>query len=574
MSLHFIDFEVFSHDWLCVIQSPEVGETVIVNDENALTKYYEAHKNELFIGYNIRGYDQFIFKAILLGMNPKLVNDFIIADGNSGYQYSREFNKIPLYFFDVKTTMVGLKTLEAFMGEDIRETTVPFDIDRKLTAAELDEVIFYCRHDVEETIKVFQQRSEEFTSQLELVKMFNFPITYMGKTKAQLSAAALGAERKKYDDEFDFSIPNNLNIKKYQFVVDWFSDRIGKKDDNFYQDKLECEVANVPTVFAWGGIHGAIPNYVGEGYFVNVDVASYYPSMMIECGHTSRSIKDPNKYKEIYHTRLAYKARKDKRANPLKIVLNSTYGAMKDKYNPLYDPRQANNVCVTGQLLLLDLIEHLEPYFDLIQYNTDGILVKLRATNDKEADREFARLDDMCYEWEKRSKMNLEFDQFSKVIQRDVNNYIIVAADGSYKSKGGNVKKLNDLDYDLPIVNRAMVNYLVKNIPINETVNNCNDLRDFQKVFKVSNLYNYAMHNGEKLDEKTFRVFASTNLTDTPLFKVKEGKNPEKFADCPENCFIDNSRVLGKAVPNNLNKNWYIDMATKRIKEFLGNEFI
>lgn len=573
MSLHFIDFEVFSHDWLCVIQSPEVGETVIVNDENALTKYYEARKNELFIGYNIRGYDQFIFKAILLGMNPKLVNDFIIADGNSGYQYSREFNKIPLYFFDVKTTMVGLKTLEAFMGEDIRETTVPFDIDRKLTAAELDEVIFYCRHDVEETIKVFQQRSEEFTSQLELVKMFNFPITYMGKTKAQLSAAALGAERKKYDDEFDFSIPNNLNIKKYQFVVDWFSDRIGKKDDNFYQDKLECEVANVPTVFAWGGIHGAIPNYVGEGYFVNVDVASYYPSMMIECGHTSRSIKDPNKYKEIYHTRLAYKARKDKRANPLKIVLNSTYGAMKDKYNPLYDPRQANNVCVTGQLLLLDLIEHLEPYFDLIQYNTDGILVKLRATNDKEADREFARLDDMCYEWEKRSKMNLEFDQFSKVWQSDVNNYVIIAADGSYKAKGAVVKKLNDLDYDLPIVNKAVVNFIVHKKPIADTINECNDLREFQKIYKVSSNYLYAMHNNTKLSETVFRVFASTDLNDTALFKVKnEDKNPEKFASCPDNCFIDNSKVIGKSLPNKLNKSWYINEAENRLQRFLPKE--
>ena len=52
---------------------------------------------------------------------------------------------------------------------------------------------------------------------------------------------------------------------------------------------------------------------------------------------------------------------------PLKIILNSTYGAMKDKYNPMYDPRQANNVCVFGQLLLLDLIEHLEGHCDLIQ---------------------------------------------------------------------------------------------------------------------------------------------------------------------------------------------------------------
>lgn len=568
--MHFIDFEVFKHDWLCVIQSSEVGETVIVNDEKALTNYYEAHKNELFIGYNIRGYDQFIFKAILAGFNPKDVNDFIIVQGQSGYRYSSLFNKIPLYFFDVKTQMVGLKTLEGFMGEDIRETTVPFNIDRKLTAGELDEVIFYCRHDVKETIKVFKKQSEEFTSQFELVKMFNFPITYMGKTKAQLSAAALGAERKNYNDEFDFVIPNNLKIKKYKFVVDWFGDRIGKKSDDFYKQSLNVDVAGVPHVFAWGGIHGAIPNYRGKGYFINVDVASYYPSMMIEYGYTSRSIKDGNKYKEIYQTRLAHKAKKDPRQKPLKIVLNSTYGAMKDKFNPLYDPLQANNVCVTGQLLLLDLLEHLEPYFDIIQSNTDGILVKLRANNDKEANEQYALLDDLCHEWEQRSKMNLEFDEFREVIQKDVNNYIIVAPDGGYKSKGAYVKKLNDLDYDLPIVNKATINYFVKNIPVEKTVNECTDLREFQKIVKVSYLYKYAMHNGKQLNEKTFRVFASTNPNDGTIYKVKDGRNPEKFANTPDNCFIDNSKVFEKSLPNYLNKQWYIELANKRLKDFIG----
>ena len=32
---------------------------------------------------------------------------------------------------------------------------------------------------------------------------------------------------------------------------------------------------------------------------------------------------------------------------------------MKDKYNALYDPLMANNICVTGQLALLLLIEML-----------------------------------------------------------------------------------------------------------------------------------------------------------------------------------------------------------------------
>ena len=596
----FFDFEVFKYDWLVVLLDMVNKEkTVIVNDRDALEKYYTKHKSDIWIGFNVRNYDQFILKSILCDFNPKDVNDFIIVKGQKGYQYSKLFNKVPLNFFDVMPNPpIGLKALEGFMGSDIRETTVPFDIDRKLTPEELEDVIFYCNHDVEQTAMVFGKRLEEFTSQLELVKMFEMPRSDMGKTKAQLSAKALGAERpsKPRKDELEFVIPNTLRVTKYKHVVDWFIEcrdralwNISQCMDydtvlkEFYEQKLECEVAGVPHVFAWGGLHGAIPNYVGNGYFVNVDVASFYPSLMIEYDYISRNIHDPDHYKNIYRTRLAYKKAKDKRANPLKIVLNSTYGAMKDKYNQLYDPRQANNVCVAGQLLLLDLMEHVEKagtVATVIQSNTDGVLFKLCATTEDEADKAFAALDDLCREWEQRTRMTLEFDEFVRVVQRDVNNYLIVDAEGKYKSKGAVVKKLNDLDYDLPIVNRAVVNYLVKGVPVERTVNECNDLREFQKIYKVSGLYKYAMHNGQKLSERTFRVFASKRDSDTPLYKVKDKPQkdgtikevPEKFASCPEHCFIDNSEVAGKPVPDYLNRDWYIAEAKERIKGFLGEK--
>ena len=107
---------------------------------------------------------------------------------------------------------------------------------------------------------------------------------------------------------------------------------------------------------------------------------------------------------------------------------------MKDKYNGLYDPLMANNVCIGGMTLLLDLIEKLEPHCEIIQSNTDGVLVKLQHYNDYDV------IDDICYAWEHRTKMKLEFEEFVKVIQKDVNNYILVDAEGKYKSKGAYVK--------------------------------------------------------------------------------------------------------------------------------------
>ena len=77
--LNFYDYEVFKYNWLVVIINPvDRTETVIIDDPEKLKEYHEAHKNEIWIGYNNNHYDQYIHKSILCGFNPKEVNDFII----------------------------------------------------------------------------------------------------------------------------------------------------------------------------------------------------------------------------------------------------------------------------------------------------------------------------------------------------------------------------------------------------------------------------------------------------------------------------------------------------------------
>ena len=556
--LHFIDFEVFHADWLCVILSPtHKTKTVIVNDREKLKAYYERYKNEIFVGYNIRHYDQYIFKGILIGFDPKDVNDWIIVKDRMGWEYSDLFRNININIYDVATRQESLKKLEGFMGNDIEESGVDFNIRRKLTPAEIADTVKYCQHDVEQTIQVFIHRKADYHAHMGMLDAFKLPLSYVSKTKIQLSAAALGASMKKHNDEFDIEFPHTLQLDKYKAVQDWYSNFLNLN----YDSSLDMEVAGVPHSFGWGGLHGARNNYVASGQFLNVDVASYYPSLMIQYGWCSRNISDPKKYEHIYQQRLKYKAEKNPMQAPLKIVLNGTYGAMKDEFNPLYDPRQANNVCIGGQLLLLDLIEKVEPYCDLIQSNTDGILVKLR--NNRE------QVESICREWMARTGMVLEFDEFVKVIQRDVNNYIIVAADGSYKSKGIVVKKQDRLDYDTPIINTAVTNYFVKNIPVEDTINGCNELIQFQKICRVSSSYSYAMHGHERMPGKTFRVFASKELTDGGMFKVKAGGSPEKFANTSLNCFIVNGNVNGLTVPDKLDKDFYIAMARRHVNQFL-----
>ena len=558
--LNFYDFEVFKHDWMVVIINPaEKSETVIVNDPEELKQYYESHKDEIWIGYNSRHYDQYILKGIICGFDPKAINDHIIVDGRGGWEFSNLFQKIKLYNYDCMVGFSGLKQLEGFLGSNIKESSVSFDIDRKLTPMEIAETIEYCRHDVEQTIEVWLQNQADFNAQMGLIKMFDLPLSMISKTKAQLSSVVLGATKKKRNDEFDVSIPDTLEVEKYSHIVDWYRNPVNMD----YSKNLEIDVAGVPHIFAWGGLHGAIPQYFDEGHFVMMDVASLYPSLMIEYGYQSRNISDQNKYVDIYHTRLKYKAEKNPLQAPLKLVLNGTYGAMKDKYNNLYDPRQANNVCVAGQLLLLDLIEHLEPHCQIIQSNTDGILVKLRSLDD------FELIDDIAYEWEQRTRLKLEFDQYKKVAQKDVNNYVLVDYDGKMKSKGAYVKKLGDLDYDLPIVNKAIVEFLVNGVIPEQTINKCDNLREFQKIVKVSSKYWKGHHNGQYLNEKTFRVFASLDHSDGYVGKIKSpGATIEKFANTPDHAFIDNESMDGKTVPEKLDKQWYIDLSCKRLEQF------
>ena len=570
--LNFYDFEVFKHDWMVVVINPVThDERVIINDADALTALYEEHKREIWVGYNNLHYDQFIFKGILCGFDPKAINDFIIAEGHKGWQYSSLLRTVYMVNYDVfhPRTDRGLKTHEAYLGNDICETTVPFDIDRRLTEAEIAETVKYCRHDVEQTIEVFMQRKSEFDARMDLLKMFDLPLVYLGKTDAQLTAIILGAERpaRPRDDEFDIMPLPCLDLGPYDFIRTWYLDPANQD----YSATLDFDIAGCPHKCAWGGLHGAIAQYAGEGYFVNVDVESYYPAEMIAHELLSRNVRDPSKFKGIRDHRIELKHAKDPRQKALKLVINGTFGASKDKFNALYDPRQANMVCVNGQLMLIDLMHKLvrDVGAEIIQSNTDGVLIRMPDGFDGGPDAFYDRVDDVAYEWEHRTGMVLEFDEFTRVYQKDVNNYVLVAADGSMKTKGAYVKKLGPLDYDLAVVNKALVEFMVHGVPVEDTIAADDDLIDYQRVVKVSGKYKYGVHGHERLTDRCFRVFASTRESDGMIGRVKAGKaKPEKFGNTSEHSFIDNGDVHGKKCPGYLDKGWYIQLAKTRLAQF------
>ena len=580
----FLDFEVFKYDWLVVaIDIDTQKKHVIVNDRDKLSALYNKKRNDIWLGHNIVHYDQYILKSVLLSIDPKFMNDKIVVEGLDGWQISREFNKIPMIMFDTfLASNKGLKTLEGFMGHNIKETDVDFNIDRKLTPEEIEMTIQYCTHDVEEDIEVFMLLINEFNASTSLIQTFPETLTMndLYRTKAQLSAKILECERpsKPRNDTFDIHVLDCIQLDKYKAAQEFFLN----PENHWYKrgtvkNEFKLEVAGLEHTFGFGGVHGARKQYHLDnkhGRMIwHVDVASFYPRLMIFHNLLTRNCKKPEKFREIFERRIALKrAGKKAEQAPLKIVINSTYGMCKDPTSQAYDPRQANMITVNGQLMLVDLIEHLEAIdgFELIQSNTDGLIISLPNT-----DESFEALDDTCYEWEQRCKMELEFDEINWICQKDVNNYVYENADGSLERKGAYVKELNALDYDLPIVNEAIVEYMAHRTPIADTINACDDLIKFQKIVKLSSAYEFVEHNNIQYTYKCYRVFASTKETDGRILKCKTAiKNgdkylkKDKFGITPDHCFIDNDDVTQKKVPSKLDKQWYIDLALERLSGF------
>lgn len=168
-----------------------------------------------------------------------------------------------------------------------------------------------------------------------------------------------------------------------------------------------------------------------------------------------------------------------------------------------------------------------------------------------------------------RTGLNLEFKYYKEVFQKDVNNYLIIGQNDKIKAKGAYVKELDSLDYDLPIVNRALRAYMVDKIPIEETVLSCDDLYEFQMITKLSSKYDYFVLGSKILKERVVRSFASKNENDGALRKKHSVTGSyEKVSLSANHNFINNSDVRGVKVPNYLDKTYYINLAKKRLEDF------
>lgn len=293
-------------------------------------------------------------------------------------------------------------------------------------------------------------------------------------------------------------------------------------------------------------------------------------------GYTSRNIPSPDVYAATIERRVKAKRAGDKAtANALKLVLNTTYGAMLNRYNPLYDPLMGRSVCISGQLFLLELANHLVTdckTLKVIQLNTDGIMVSFD-------EDEYQKVLEITGEWQERTGFELEEDTVKSICQKDVNNYVEVPFEGDPKIKGGVLVRgiapagAFNINNNACVVAKAVKDYLAYGIPVEDTIMSCDRLLDFQLVAKAGSKYGDALHEVDgqmEVVQKVNRVYATEDHRCGTLYKIHLSTgNPVKIAGLPAKCVVDNDNHLTIDV---VDRDWYIRQAKKYVRDFLGEK--
>lgn len=554
IDLWVYDFEVFPQDWIVTFNNVETNEEkTFHNDFVGVKNFYEEkiENKAVLIGYNSKFYDDHILRAVLNNIDPYLLSDWIINQKQSPWTFGPlKFKKNSIISYDVMGNIargdhrvpLSLKQIEGYMGWKIFECDVPWYLDRPLNDYELKKVIEYNLYDVTATKKIFKKFHSFFSSHMALVEMFDMEPKKLNVSGASKTALVLQATPIEKYESFSYNPPervrkllaNDIDIlsKFTELVIP--TDREKRKNLSF---RFSKKMNDFDFDFGLGGGHGAINNFQYEGEIWNLDVKSYYVSLMVEYNLITRACDNGvEKLKEILRKRVECKAAgKTEFSEGLKMVLVAIYGSMAYENSAMWDPEKQTSVCITGQLLLYLLQKNLEPYAKIVQVNTDGIII---IPHNKQ------KCEEIYKQWEKDTGMELELDVGYKIVQKDVNNYIYAKAPldelrnnwdkniSKIKTKGSGVRLFNlNLDRDdfeakanytvnnnMTIIDIAVVKYFLLQKPLRETIISCNELVRFQRVVKLlSNYTNITINT-----ENSFEKLKNKNIMDY------NGDNPEE----------------------------------------------
>lgn len=605
--LHLYDSESYKNYGLHAFKSLETGKITtfdaLDDEEMDRVRLSNFCKRITIVAFNYFHYDRVILAAAIAGKPQKIIkeiSDRIIVDGESAYAVARAYNlKLPDFdAIDLIEVAPGKASLKIYNGRlhGRRMQDLPIDPNHCLTEEEARITARYCVNDLDATGLLFMTLAEQMALREEMSETYG--VDLRSKSDAQIAEAVISKrlteilgekpERPKIPPgtSYRYQTPEYLRyetqtmrdvlamVEATEFVV---------ADNGSIKMPKELESAAIKIgdgVYRMGigGLHSSESSTVhfadDQTLLCDRDVASYYPAIILTLGlyppHLGKAFLKV--YKRIVDERLAAKGKaKDAKkakdeaeekhwttiANSLKITVNGSFGKLGSKWSALYAPNLMVQVTLTGQLALLYLIEKLElAGIPVVSANTDGVVIK--CPKDREAD-----MLAIIKEWETDTGFETEETRYRALYSRDVNSYFAIKEDGSAKRKGAfassNLKK-NPLGLQKnptnEIVLDALEAFLGKGIPIEKTITECEDIRQFVTVRTVAG--GSWDQDGNYLG-KAIRWYYAVDrhgpLTNKKGDRVPRSEGARPIMDLPDE------------FPDDVDYGWYIEEAKSMLRD-------
>jgi hypothetical protein len=509
------DTECYPDYWLCKFDPPLPGTSGDYQlfpghplDRDGLIKILST---STVISFNGSKYDLPMIAYALDGADNaslKAASDAIITRNLQPWQFYDLFDvDAPTWIdhidlFDVAPGMTSLKEYGGKMhSRKIQD--LPIDINQSINLFDRCELRSYCANDLQTTWDLYRT----FPVQMKLRREMSaeYGIDLRSKSDAQIAEAIMKKllVRKinrfevKPGTKFHYRPPEwakFLNIKVLDLLArsPFTVTDSGGIDMTVELSKTTIPIGRSKYKMGIGGLHSTESGQliVADDMYTlkDVDVASYYPALIINLGLVPPAIGEV--FKDIYRgwrdRRIAAKNSGDKKtADSLKTLLNGTFGKLGSKWSIFYTPSEFIQVTITGQIALLSLIEMLEAFkISVVSANTDGVVIRCRK------DMEWLR-DDILNWWREITGFDTEATDYLWIASRDVNNYIARPADLTKppKLKGCYARPVPvATSWPNPtgeVCIDALVAFLTDGTPIPETIRACTDVRKFVHLRKV-----------------------------------------------------------------------------------------
>ena len=383
----FYDVEVFPNLFVICYKFP--GKETVHFWTNPSAKAVKSLFDLRLIGFNNRKYDNHIMYAASLGYSNAELFEISqrIINNEKNATFREAYNLSYTDIYDFSTKKQSLKKWEIELGIKHRENNLPWD--QPVPEGQWDDVVEYCKNDVEATELVFNHLASDWGARKILAELSGLSVN--DTTNQHTCALVFGKERRPDKSKFVYT---DLSEMFPGYTFDKFKGSSYRGEDP--------------------GEGGYV--YSEPGYYENVallDVASMHPTSIEQLNlfgpYTQRyselkqarvaiKHKDMDALSKLFDGRLVEIAKNydlDELGKALKIPINSMYGLTSAKFdNPAWDPRNVDNIVAKrGALFMIDLKHYVQEELGLTvaHIKTDSIKIPEATPDDIQKVMDFGK---------------------------------------------------------------------------------------------------------------------------------------------------------------------------------------